>query len=59
VTLTQAITRSINVMPVKLSIALGKAIPKAGRAKITEVRAGFGLARRCRTRRRCRSAPTK
>src|SRR6202011_5581888 len=34
VTLTQAITRSINVVPVKLSIAMGgKGGPKAGRAK--------------------------
>ena len=34
VTLTQAITRSINVVPVKLSIALGARRPKVGRAKI-------------------------
>ena len=40
VTLTQAITRSINVVPVKLSIALGGKSPnpaKAGRVKIVEV----------------------
>jgi penicillin-binding protein 1A len=44
VTLTQAITRSINVVPVKLSIALGgKAGPKAGRAKIVEVARRFGI----------------
>ncbi|MDE2377018.1 transglycosylase domain-containing protein, partial [Bradyrhizobium sp.] len=44
VTLTQAITRSINVVPVKLSIALGgKDGPKAGRAKIIEVARRFGL----------------
>ncbi len=46
VTLTQAITRSINVVPVKLSIALGGKTPnpaKAGRAKITEVARKFGL----------------
>ncbi|WP_315719295.1 MULTISPECIES: PBP1A family penicillin-binding protein [unclassified Bradyrhizobium] len=44
VTLTQAITRSINVVPVKLSIALGgKDGPKAGRAKIVEVARRFGL----------------
>jgi penicillin-binding protein 1A len=44
VTLTQAITRSINVVPVKLSIAMGgKDGPKAGRAKITEVARRFGL----------------
>ncbi len=44
VTLTQAITRSINVIPVKLSIALGgKDGPKAGRAKIIEVARRFGI----------------
>ena len=45
VTLTQAITRSINVVPVKLSIELGKNIggPKAGRAKIIEVARRFGI----------------
>src|SRR5438270_2328200 len=50
VTLTQAITRSINVVPVKLSIAIGqKAQPKApnpakiGRAKIVEVARRFGI----------------
>jgi penicillin-binding protein 1A len=50
VTLTQAITRSINVVPVKLSIAIGqKNEPKApnpakvGRAKIVEVARRFGL----------------
>ncbi|WOH84203.1 PBP1A family penicillin-binding protein [Bradyrhizobium sp. BEA-2-5] len=44
VTLTQAITRSINVVPVKLSIVMGgKEGPKAGRAKIVEVARRFGL----------------
>ena len=44
VTLTQAITRSINVVPVKLSIAMGgKAGPKAGRAKIVETARKFGI----------------
>ncbi|MCK1739810.1 PBP1A family penicillin-binding protein [Bradyrhizobium sp. 139] len=50
VTLTQAITRSINVVPVKLSIAIGqKEQPKApnpakiGRAKIVEVARRLGL----------------
>ncbi|MBH5399641.1 PBP1A family penicillin-binding protein [Bradyrhizobium sp. CNPSo 4010] len=50
VTLTQAITRSINVVPVKLSIEIGrKNEPKApnpakvGRAKIVEVARRFGL----------------
>ena len=43
-TLTQAITHSINVVPVKLSIALGgKGGPKAGRAKIVEVARRFGI----------------
>ena len=44
VTLTQAITRSINVVPVKLSIAMGgKGGPKAGRAKIIETARRFGI----------------
>jgi penicillin-binding protein 1A len=44
VTLTQAITHSINVVPVKLSIALGgKDGPKAGRAKIVAVARRFGI----------------
>jgi penicillin-binding protein 1A len=46
VTLTQAITRSINVVPVKISIALGKGAPnpaKAGRAKIVETARKFGI----------------
>ncbi|HMH74645.1 MAG TPA: penicillin-binding transpeptidase domain-containing protein, partial [Bradyrhizobium sp.] len=44
VTLTVAITRSINVIPVKLSIAIGgKGGPKAGRAKIVEVARRFGI----------------
>ncbi|MEH2509590.1 penicillin-binding protein 1A [Nitrobacteraceae bacterium AZCC 1564] len=44
VTLTQAITRSINVVPVKLSIAMGgKGGPKAGRAKIVETARRFGI----------------
>src|SRR5271155_5051412 len=42
VTLTQAITRSINVVPVKLSIAIGKGNPKLGRAKIVEVAPRLG-----------------
>src|SRR5438309_6433178 len=36
VTLTQAITASINIIPVKLSIALGNGNAKIGRAKIIE-----------------------
>jgi penicillin-binding protein 1A len=44
VTLTQAITRSINVVPVKLSIMMGGANgPKAGRAKIVQTARRFGL----------------
>ncbi len=46
VTLTQAITRSINVVPVKLSIALGGKASnpaKVGRAKIIEVARRFGI----------------
>jgi penicillin-binding protein 1A len=43
VTLTQAITNSINVIPVKLSILLGKGNPKIGRAKIVEVARRFGI----------------
>jgi penicillin-binding protein 1A len=49
VTLTQAITRSINVVPVKLSIAIGKdpknpwESAKRGRAKIVEVARRFGI----------------
>jgi penicillin-binding protein 1A len=44
VTLTQAITRSINVVPVKLSIALGgKEGPKAGRAKIIQTARRMGI----------------
>jgi penicillin-binding protein 1A len=42
-TLTQAITRSINVIPVKLSIALGNGNPKIGRAKIRETARKAGL----------------
>ncbi|MEW6768509.1 MAG: PBP1A family penicillin-binding protein [Pseudomonadota bacterium] len=44
VTLTQAITRSINIIPVKLSIAMGgKGGPKAGRAMIVATARKFGL----------------
>ncbi|HWM49170.1 MAG TPA: PBP1A family penicillin-binding protein [Xanthobacteraceae bacterium] len=43
-TLTTALTRSINVIPVKLSIALGGgAGPKAGRRKIVEMARKFGI----------------
>jgi penicillin-binding protein 1A len=43
VTLTQAITRSINVIPVKLSIALGHGNPKVGRAMIKDTARKAGL----------------
>jgi penicillin-binding protein 1A len=43
VTLTQAITHSINVIPVKLSIALGNGNPKIGRAMIKETARAAGL----------------
>ncbi len=43
VTLTQAITRSINVIPVKLSIALGHGNPKIGRAMIVETARKLGI----------------
>ncbi len=42
-TLTQAITHSINVIPVKLSIALGNGNPKIGRAMIKETARKAGL----------------
>jgi penicillin-binding protein 1A len=43
VTLTQAITHSINVVPVKLSIALGNGNPKIGRAKIVATARMMGI----------------
>src|ERR1700757_4834570 len=43
VTLTQAITHSINVVPVKLSIALGNGNAKLGRAKIIQTARNFGI----------------
>jgi penicillin-binding protein 1A len=43
ITLTQAIIRSINVIPVKLSIALGKGNPKIGRAMIVATARRFGI----------------
>ena len=44
VTLTQAITRSINIIPVKLSIAMGgKGGPKAGRAMIVATARKMGI----------------
>ena len=43
VTLMEAITRSINVIPVKLSIALGNGNAKLGRAKIVQTARNFGI----------------
>ncbi len=42
-TLTQALVRSVNIIPVKLSIALGNGNPKIGRAKIRETARKAGL----------------
>lgn len=44
-TLTQALTRSVNTIAVKLSIAIGKGIggPKAGRAKIVALARAMGI----------------
>jgi penicillin-binding protein 1A len=43
ITLTQAITNSINIIPVKLSIALGNGNPKLGRAKIVQTARNCGI----------------
>jgi len=43
VTLTQAITHSLNSVVVRLSIALGNGNPKAGRAKIIEMARRLGI----------------
>ncbi len=43
VTLTQAITRSINVIPVRLSILLGHGNPKVGRAMIVQTARNMGI----------------
>jgi penicillin-binding protein 1A len=42
-TLTEALKRSINTIAVKLSIAIGKGNPKAGRAKIIALARAMGL----------------
>jgi len=42
-TLTQAITRSINVIPVRLSVMLGDGNPKIGRAKIIQTAQRMGI----------------
>jgi penicillin-binding protein 1A len=41
--LTQALTRSINTIAVKLSISIGNGNPKAGRAKIVSLARSMGL----------------
>src|SRR5579884_3770597 len=43
VTLIEAITHSINVIPVKLSIELGHGNPKLGRAMIVQTARNFGI----------------
>lgn len=43
VTLLTAITKSINTIPVRLSIALGKGNPKVGRAMIVKTARAFGI----------------
>jgi penicillin-binding protein 1A len=43
VTLLQALTHSINIIPVKLSIALGNGNPKLGRARIVQTARNFGV----------------
>ena len=43
VTLTQAITASINTIPVRLSVLLGNGEPKAGRAKIIATARAMGI----------------
>src|SRR6201987_3097039 len=43
VTLLEAITHSINVIPVKLSIELGHGNPKLGRAMIVQTAPNFGI----------------
>ncbi len=42
-TLTQALTRSINTVAVRLSVAIGDGNPKAGRAKIIQTARKMGL----------------
>ncbi len=43
ITLEQAITKSYNSIPIKLSIALGNGNPKAGRVKIVETARRMGI----------------
>ena len=43
VTITQALVRSINTVPVRLSVMIGNGNPKAGRAKIIDIARKMGL----------------
>jgi penicillin-binding protein 1A len=43
VTITQALVRSINTIPVRLSVSLGDGNPKVGRAKIIQMAQKMGL----------------
>jgi len=43
ITLTQALVRSINVIPVRLSVSLGDGNPKLGRAKIIQTAQRMGI----------------
>jgi penicillin-binding protein 1A len=43
VTITQALVRSINTIPVRLSVSLGDGNPKVGRAKIIQIAQKMGL----------------
>ncbi len=43
VTITQALVRSINTIPVRLSVSLGDGNPKVGRAKIIQLAQKMGL----------------
>jgi penicillin-binding protein 1A len=43
VTLLQALTRSINIIPVRLSVMLGKGNPKIGRAMIIQTTRSMGI----------------
>ena len=55
--LATALAKSLNTVPVRLSIAIGDGNPKVGRAKIIEIcRARWASPRRWSTPCRCRSA---
>jgi Membrane carboxypeptidase (penicillin-binding protein) len=57
--LTSALTHSVNTIAVKLSIAIGDGNPKAGRAKIVQLAKAMGIRAPLPDTPRCRSAPTK